>query len=127
MIWLAPACGLLGGFLFVLFGFHTGVPVEYSSYLSVSLLAGLDTILGGLRAGLEERFDDHVFITGFFMNMFAAAAIVWLGDQIGLREMYLAAVVALGIRMFNNLGIVRRLAVSRMRVFREEGLTEPLH
>lgn len=118
MIWLAPACALLGGFALI-FALPPFVPAQYANYLSVALLAGLDTILGGLRAGLEERFDDYVFITGFFINMLAATAIVWLGDLIGLRELYLAAVVALGVRMFTNVGIVRRLLVGRMRVFRE--------
>ncbi len=118
MIWLAPACGLIGGVLIAL-ALPWHVPIQYANYLSVALLAGLDTILGGYRAGLEERFDDHVFVTGFFINMLAATALVWLGDLIGLRELYLAAVVALGVRMFTNLGIVRRLLVARMRVFRE--------
>ena len=49
--------------------------------------------------------------------MLAATALVWLGDLIG--ELYLAAVVALGMRMFTNLGIVRRPLVARMRVFHE--------
>ncbi|MBI3946186.1 MAG: small basic family protein [Armatimonadetes bacterium] len=117
-MWLAPACALLGGFSLI-FALPPLVPVEYANYLSVALLAGLDTVLGGLRAGLEERFDDYVFVTGFFINMLAATAIVWLGDLIGLRELYLAAVVALGIRMFTNLGYVRRLLVMRVRAYRE--------
>lgn len=119
MVWLAPACALLVGFVAV-FALPPLMPVEYANYLSVALLAGLDTVLGGLRAGLEERFDDFVFVTGFFTNILAATAIVWLGDLIGLREMYLAAVVALGIRMFTNLGYVRRLLVARLRAIREE-------
>jgi len=118
MMWLAPACALVFGFTAV-YALRLGIPINYANYLSVALLAGLDTILGGLRAGLEERFDDNVFVTGFFTNMLAATAIVWIGDLIGLRELYLAAVVALGIRMFTNLGYVRRLLVTRLRVFRE--------
>ena len=118
MIWLAPFCGFVAGVV-LLSALPWHLPVEYANYLSVALLAGLDTILGGYRAGLEERFDDHVFVTGFFINILAATALVWLGDLIGLRELYLAAVVALGVRMFNNLGYVRRLLVARMRVFRE--------
>jgi len=118
MIWLAPICGLIAG-VAVVYAFPWRIPIGYANYLSVALLAGLDTIVGGYRAGLEERFDDHVFITGFFTNILAATALVWLGDLIGLRELYLAAVVALGVRMFNNLGYVLRLLVARMRVSRE--------
>lgn len=118
MIWLAPACALLGGFVLV-YLLPPTLPISYAVYLSVALLAGLDTVLGGLRAGLEERFDDYVFTTGFFANILAATGLVWLGDLIGLRELYLAAVVALGIRMFNNLGYVRRLMVARARRLRE--------
>ncbi len=117
-MWWVPACAFLAG-LGLFLALPPLVTMNYANYLSVALIAGLDTILGGWRAGLEERFDDYVFITGFFTNMAAATLIVWLGDRVGLTEMYLAAVVALGVRMFTNLGIVRRLLVARMRVFRE--------
>jgi small basic protein len=73
------------------------IPAILARYLAVSLLAGVDTSLGGLRASLEGDFDIAIFVTGF----------VYLGDVLGI-ELYLAAVVALGVRIFNNLGRIRR-------------------
>ncbi len=83
------------------------IPVIIARYLAVSLLAGVDTSLGGLRASLEGDFDITIFVTGFLGNTILAAAFVYLGDVLGI-ELYLAAVVALGVRIFNNLGLIRR-------------------
>lgn len=103
--------GLLGG---ILLGWN--IPLRVSSlfvrYLSVAILAGLDSVLGGVRAELEGRFDGLVFSTGFFSNSLLAAGFTYVGDTIGV-ELYLAAVVALGVRIFNNLGAVRRLLLQR--------------
>ncbi|MGI6620548.1 MAG: small basic family protein [Bacillota bacterium] len=83
------------------------IPAILARYLAVSLLAGVDTSLGGLRASLEGDFDIAIFVTGFLGNTVLAAAFVYIGDVLGI-ELYLAAVVALGVRIFNNLGRIRR-------------------
>lgn len=83
------------------------IPAVLARYLAVALLAGIDTSLGGLRASLEGDFDIVIFVTGFLGNTVLAAAFVYLGDVLGI-ELYLAAVVALGARIFNNLGVIRR-------------------
>lgn len=89
------------------------IPGALITYLGVSVLAAIDSCLGGVRASLERTFDDKVFISGFITNTLMAAFIVFVGDRIGVRELYLAAVVAFGIRLFDNLGTVRRLLFSR--------------
>ena len=83
------------------------IPAIIARYLAVALLAGVDTSLGGLRASLEGDFDIVIFVTGFLGNTVLAAAFVYIGDVLGI-ELYLAAVVALGVRIFNNLGLIRR-------------------
>lgn len=83
------------------------IPVILARYLAVGLLAGVDTSLGGLRASLEGDFEITIFATGFLGNTVLAAAFVYIGDILGI-ELYLAAVVALGVRIFNNLGLIRR-------------------
>lgn len=101
---------LIAGFLFgILLGLNVPwkIPPILARYLAVSLLAGIDTSLGGLRASLVGEFDTVIFVTGFVGNAILAAALVYLGDVLGL-ELYLAAVVALGVRIFNNLGLIRR-------------------
>ena len=87
------------------------VPAIVARYMAVSLLAGVDTALGGFRASLEGEFDVAIFGTGFVGNAVLAAVFVYVGDVLGI-ELYLAAVVALGVRIFNNLGVIRRHLVN---------------
>ena len=81
-------------------------------YLAVACLAGLDTVLGGVRAGLDGKFQNIVFVTGFVVNILVAFFLAWLGDQIYIN-MFLAVALALGTRIFNNLSFIRRLLLTR--------------
>jgi small basic protein len=114
--WL-PFAGLAGGFLagLALFGFlpFSGETVSvYAPYLSLATLAGLDTVLGGVRAGIEGRFQDDIFVSGFVLNTLLAAGLAFLGDKIGV-DLFLAAVVALGTRVFLNLSLIRRYYLTK--------------
>ncbi|MGB9885546.1 MAG: small basic family protein [Moorellales bacterium] len=111
-MWL-PAIGLAIGLL-IGFCFPVTIPLAYAKYLSVGVLAAMDSIFGGLRAGLEENFDSTVFITGFFGNALLAGVLAYLGDQLGV-DLYLAAVFAFGVRIFQNLAIIRRHLMRRWR------------
>lgn len=88
---------------------NVAVPAALLTYLGVAVLAAIDSALGGVKASLEQTFDDRVFASGFVVNTLMAAFIVFVGDRIGVRELYLAAVVAFGVRVFSNLGAIRRL------------------
>lgn len=110
-MWIIPigfvvgiVAGILSPFTF---------PVVYARYLSIAVLAALDTGLGGLRASLDHTYDNGIFISGFFTNALLAAGLVYLGDRIGVDNLYLAGVAAMGIRMFNNLGFIRRSLFTR--------------
>lgn len=105
---LALALGVTLGLLT-----NIAIPTVLLTYLGVAVLAAIDSCLGGVRASLEHTFDDKVFVSGFLTNTLMAAFIVFVGDRIGVRELYLAAVVAFGIRLFDNLGTVRGLLFSR--------------
>jgi small basic protein len=88
------------------------VPPTLAPYLGIAVLAALDTVLGGLRSDLEGKFNEKVFITGFFSNTLLAAFITYIGDKLGI-PLYWAAVVAFGARLFQNLSIVRRYYFQR--------------
>lgn len=101
-----PIAGLLVGIIIGTL-FPISIPVEYAKFMSVALLASLDSVFGGLRAGAEERFDNTVFITGFFTNALLAAGLVYTGDRLGI-DLYYVALLAFGLRIFQNLAIIRR-------------------
>lgn len=109
-MWL-PVVGLIIG-VAVGFMLDLRVPQEYSSYLSIALLAGLDTIFGGVRSYLERSFNVRVFMSGFFFNTLFAAGLAFLGAFLGI-DLYMAAIVAFGVRLFNNLAVIRRIILSK--------------
>lgn len=109
-MWL-PVVGLIVG-IAVGFLLDFRVPQEYSNYLSIALLAGLDTIFGGIRSYLERVFNVRVFMSGFFFNTLLAAGLAFLGAFLGI-DLYLAAIVAFGVRLFNNLAVIRRIILSK--------------
>jgi small basic protein len=93
-------------------------------YAAIAILAGLDTILGGLRAQMEDKFDNAVFVSGFFVNVFLAAGLLWLGEYFGLGTgvaenkisvMMIAVVVIFSTRILNNLAALRRQVIIRLR------------
>lgn len=103
---MLPLIGLLIGIIVGLV-LKIPVPPTFVKYLGISVLAALDSAIGGLRASLEHKFNDKLFITGFFTNSLLAAFIVFMGDRMGV-DLYLAAVVAFGVRLFQNLALIRR-------------------
>ena len=110
-MWWLPFLGLLIG-LAIGMAFSLSVPAEYSRYTAMAILAALDSVLGALRAELEGQFDNRIFLTGFFSNIILASFLTLLGDRLGV-ELYLAAIVAFGVRLFNNLAIIRRRLLDR--------------
>lgn len=88
------------------------IPQEYAKLLSVALLACLDTVFGGLRSASEEKFDNTIFISGFFTNALLAAGLVYIGDRLGI-DLYYVASLAFGLRIFQNLAIIRRYFLTK--------------
>ncbi len=104
-LWLA----VLGLALGIALGLNLPItiPQAYAKYMSVAALAALDSVFGGIRAAMEDHYDNKVFITGFFSNALLAAGLAFIGERLGI-DLYLAAVVAFGVRLFQNLAIIRR-------------------
>ena len=100
---------IVGLFLGILLGSicPLSIPVAYAKLFSVALLASIDSVFGGYRAVLEEKFDNTIFISGFFINALLAAFLVYVGDHLGI-DLYYVALLAFGRRIFQNLAIIRR-------------------
>ena len=59
---------------------------------------------------IQGIFDDKVFVVSFASNVVIAAAIVYLGDQLGVGgQLSTGVIVVLGIRIFSNVAAIRRL------------------
>ncbi|HUT19989.1 MAG TPA: small basic family protein [Anaerolineae bacterium] len=111
-MWL-PLIGLLLG-LVIGSIFSIRIPAGYARYTALAILAALDSVLGALRADMQDQYDNLVFISGLVINAFLAVLLTIVGDRLGV-ELYLAAVIAFGVRMFNNLAVIRRLLLYRAR------------
>ncbi|GAB4273962.1 MAG: hypothetical protein Kow0056_01630 [Coriobacteriia bacterium] len=82
------------------------VPVAALDYIAIGVLAALDACIGGVRASLEARFDNRRFVVGFLLRVAPAVFVVFLGANIGLRELYIAAAVPFVLSMFGDLGAI---------------------
>lgn len=105
---------LLGIFIgFILpFSFTTA----YSLYVSIAILASVDSVFGAIRSSMQDQFEPVIFITGFVSNAILAAALAYIGDHLGV-PLYYAAIFAFGVRLFNNLAIIRRILIERAREY----------
>lgn len=115
---LLPLVALVVGFVAIYFT-QASVPPLLGPYLSLAALAGLDSVCGGIRAGMEGKFSDDILVTGFLMNTLLAAGLAFLGDRIGV-DLFLAAVVLLGGRVFLNISLIRRYLLNEWQLTRKK-------
>ncbi|MGM0965034.1 MULTISPECIES: small basic family protein [Bacillus] len=116
-MWL-PVLGLIIG---VAIGFLTNftIPNEYSNYLSLAVLAAFDTLIGGIRAHLQGAYDELVFVSGFFFNIILAISLAFLGVHLGV-DLYLVGMFAFGVRLFQNIAVIRRILLTKWTISREK-------
>ena len=108
-LWVPVLFLVLG--LLVGLQFNLTIPEALARYTAVSILAALDAVIGAIRAELAQNYDNRIFVSGFVSNIVLAAGLTFLGDRLGV-DLSLAAVVAFGVRLFNNVAIIRRHLVT---------------
>lgn len=104
-------------FLFVLLGsllgyFTPTVTKSLSLYVSASILAALDSVIGGILANLNKNFVPTIFISGFFVNSLLAALLTYIGNKLGIN-LYNAAIVVFGVRIFSNFTAIRHIWIRK--------------
>lgn len=99
--------GIFVGILIGLFLPYTYNTV-YSLYVSVVILASLDSILGGINSELQKKFDIKIFLSGLIGNTIIAVLLTFFGDRVGV-PIYYATIVVFGTRIFNNFAEIRRI------------------
>lgn len=82
-------------------------PLVYAKYISVALLAAFDSVFGGVASAYDGKYDNRVFLTGFFSNALLAGLLAYIGERIGI-DLYFVALLAFGVRVFQNLAAIRR-------------------
>jgi len=108
--------GIIGLVIGIIIGilFNVNIPDQFTPYMSVAILACLDSVFGAIRANLSKNFQSDIFISGFFGNALLAAGLAYLGDKLGV-PIYLAAVIVFGGRLFDNFAVIRRLLIERVK------------
>jgi small basic protein len=110
---LAVAIGIALGFLIKVP--LTGIAAVY---MGVAVVAGLDSVFGGVRSANEAKFRTDVFVTGFVANILIAFLLAWFGDRIGVN-VYFVAILVMGTRIFTNLSLIRRQMLTKWHDVRE--------
>ena len=95
------------------------ISYTYSSYLSIAIIAALDTVFGGIASVVKGNFDLKIFLSGFFGNSILSIALTYLGNKLNV-DIYLAAIVVFVGRMFTNLAIIRRYYLEKWIQFTEK-------
>jgi small basic protein len=104
-MWL-PLVGLALGIALGLV-LNVNVSPDLARYSAVAILAGLDSVLGAIRAELDAHYDNRIFLSGFVTNALVAVALTFVGDRLGI-DLYLVALFAFGLRIFQNVALIRR-------------------
>lgn len=119
---IAMILGLLGG---IILGFTLNIsyPSEYSFYITMGLLAAIDSILGAARSHLEGKYNNLIFISGFITNAILAGLLAYLGDRLGV-PLYYAAILVFGGRLFQNLAVIRRLIIDKYIIKKDSNINK---
>ena len=107
LIFIAVAVGTL-----LAFAVDWYIPVSLTSYVAIIILAALDSIFGACRSYLEKKFDYTIFVTGLVGNSVIAVFLMFVGNRLG-ADLYLAAVLVFGTRMFQNFAAIRRFFLNK--------------
>lgn len=88
------------------------IPAAASQYVAVAILAGLDSVFGGISSSLKDSFKTKIFITGFFGNSIIAALLTYIGSFLDL-DLRIAVIVVFGTRIFHNFAEIRRCILKK--------------
>lgn len=109
LMFIAAALGII-----LALSFDIYIPEAVSPYIAISLIAALDSILGGITASYDKKFNFMIFITGLLGNAAISATLIFIGKRLGI-DIYLAAVVVFVMRIFKNFAIIRRHFVDKIQ------------
>lgn len=107
-------CIVLGIFT----GINLEVPYVFAKYISVAIVACMDSAIGAFIANLNRKFRFSTFLAGFFGNAIITIILVYLGEKLDV-DLYLGAVIVFTSRILNNLSILRKIILEKFDNFRK--------
>lgn len=85
---------MVGFFIIIIciaLGIFTGInlemPYTFAKYLSVAIVACMDSAIGAFIANLNKDFRFSIFLTGFFGNAIITIILVYLGEKLRIRSL----------------------------------------
>ena len=73
---------------------------------------GVEYYVGPCETAMEGDYDNLVFISGFVVNILLSVFFCYAGIKMDI-DFYLIVILVLGMRIFNNLAIIRRLYLKK--------------
>lgn len=88
---------------------------EYSLYVTMIILVCLDSIFGGIRSNLENKFNIKIFVSDLLGNSILAVFLTYIGDRLGV-PLYYSAILIFGGKIFNNFSTIRRIILLKKKL-----------
>lgn len=110
MLWV------LGGLVFgVVVGYYILFIyfMDYFIYMLVVIFVIMDFIFGVIKFNFEDNYDNVIFIIGFIGNVILVILLIYIGEKLGVF-FYYVVVLVFGMRLFNNLFIIRWYIISNI-------------
>ena len=102
-------CIVLGIFT----GMNLELPYTLAKYVSVAIIACMESAIGAFIANLKKEFKFSEFLTGFFGNAIITIIFVYLGDKLNI-DLYLGAVVVFTAKILDNISKFRKIMLSKI-------------
>lgn len=94
-------------------GLNLEVPYMYSKYISVAIVACMDSAIGAFIANLNKEFKFSTFFAGFFGNAIITVVLVYLGEKLD-TDLYLGAIIVFTARILNNISKISKIILNRI-------------
>ncbi len=78
----------------------------FGTYISVVILATLDTIFRAFEKDLKQDLNLLVMLSEYLFDISLVILLVFMGNRLGL-PLYYAAIFVFGVRLFNSVKVMR--------------------
>lgn len=100
---------VIGIIIGILLGFVLPISYEYTYtiYMSMIVLVLIDSVLGGIRASLNNKFNTKEFLVGLLSNTMLILLLSYIGEILGV-PFYYGGIIVFSIKIFKNFTFIRK-------------------